>query len=89
MMWNIDAEIWQNVKKGKFAPTKNLIFSLALTLQFSMEDVNALFLFAEYEWDYTYVKDVVISYLLINKVYNREMISAALAEYKVENLFIK
>lgn len=86
---DIDEEIWRNVKKGKFAPTKNLLFSIALAFQFSMDDVNALFLFAGYEWEYTYVKDVIISYLLINKVYNRPMIDAALTEYKVENLFIK
>ena len=86
---DIDEEIWRNVKKGKFAPTKNLLFSIALAFQFSMDDVNALFLFAGYEWEYTYVKDVIISYLLINKVYNRPMIDAALTEYKVGNLFIK
>ena len=86
---DVDEEIWRNIKKGKFAPTKNLLLSIALTLQFSMDDVNALFLFAGYEWDYTYVKDVIVSYLLINKVYNRPMIDAALAEYKVGNLFIR
>ena len=86
---DVSAEIWENIKKGKFMPSKNLLFSIALVANFSMEDINSMFLFAGYEWEYNYVKDVVISYLIANKVYNRAMIDEALKEYKVINLFMK
>ena len=85
----VSEEIWQGICKGRFSPTKNLIYSLALTSHFSYEDTCNLMAICGYEFDYANVKDVVISYLLTSKVYNRGMIDAALAEYKVTNLFIK
>jgi len=86
---SIDGEIWEGICKGKFEPSKNLIFSLALTAQFSYDDTQALLQACGYELNLALVKDVVISYLLNKKVYNRGMIDAALNEYKVTNLFIK
>ncbi len=86
---NISAEIWKKICNGSFLPTKNLIFSLALTAQLSFEDTVALLALCAQEFDYAIPKDVVISYLLHNKVYNSGMVSAALQEYKVGNLFIK
>jgi hypothetical protein len=85
---DISKEIWENICKGKFLPSKNLILSLALTAQFSFDDTEELLACIFEEFDYTIVKDVVISYLLNNRVYNPEMINAALKEYKVSNLFI-
>ena len=85
----IDKEIWKGIYKGNYLPTKNLIFSLALTAQFSMDETTNLLAVCGYEWDYTIEKDVVISYLLNHKIYNIDMIRCALSEYKVENLFIK
>ena len=86
---DITEEIWNNICKGKFLPTKNLIFSFALTSQLSFEDTEELLAYCYDEFDYAIVKDVVVSYLLHNKVYNPTMIHEALAEYKVTNLFIK
>lgn len=86
---NVSEEIWKNVLKNKFLPSKNLILSIALVGHFSYEDTVALLSFCDYEFDYTIVKDVVISYLLKEKVFNEEMRARALEEYKVANLFIK
>ena len=86
---DISEEIWKNICKGKFLPTKNLLFSFALTAQLSFEDTEDLLVYLMAEFDYTLVKDTVIAYLLQNKVYSPEMIKAALTEYKVDNLFIK
>ena len=86
---NISEEIWKGILKGDFEPTKNLIYSLALTVQISYADTCALMRLCGYEFNFADVKDVVISYLLQQKVYNRGMIDAALNEYKVTNLFIK
>jgi len=85
----IDKEIWNGLCKGKFKLTKNTIFSIALTSYFTFEETKKLLSLCDYGFDYTVVKDVVIAYLLQNKIYNRPMIDSALAEYKVENLFIK
>ena len=86
---NISQEVWKGIEKGRFEPTKNLLYSLALTAQFSYDDTCALMRLCGYEMDFANVKDVVLSYLLQQKVYNRGMIDAALKEYKVDNLFIK
>ena len=86
---DISEEVWKNICKGKFLPSKNLVFSLALTSQLSYDDTEELLAYGYEEFDYAIVKDVVVSYLLKNKVYSDEMIKAALEEYKVTNLFIK
>ena len=86
---SIDAEIWHGILKGNFEPTKNLLYSIALTMQLSYEDTCALMMLCGYEFNFADVKDVVISYLLQRKVYNRGMVDAALQEYNVTNLFIK
>ena len=86
---SISEEVWTRILKGEFEPTKNLIYSVALTAQFSYADTNALMTACGDGFNLADVKDVVISYLLQQKVYNRGMIDAALAEYKVTNLFIK
>ncbi|MBQ7368949.1 MAG: hypothetical protein IJW60_04510 [Clostridia bacterium] len=84
----VDGNIWKDIVKGNFMPTKNTVFSLALTANLSMEDTENLLLVCGYEFDYTIAKDVVISYLLTQKIYNRPMLDAALAEYKITNLFL-
>lgn len=86
---NVDTEIWQGICKGNFLPTKNLIFSFALTAHISMTDTKNMLALCGYELDYAIVKDVVLSYLIEQKVFNSAMVEAALKEYKVENLFIK
>lgn len=86
---NIAEDIWQGICKGKYLPSKNTILSLALTAHISLEDTGNLLLACGYEWEYAVIKDVVVSYLLAQKVFNREMINAALEEYKVNNLFLK
>lgn len=86
---DVSKEIWKKICKGKFLPTKNLIFSLALTAQISLEDTEEMLIFCEEGFDYTFAKDVVVSYLLNSRVYSPAMVERALAEYNVSNLFIK
>ncbi len=85
----IDEEIWRGIRKNKYLPTKNLLLSLALAAHFSFDDTKNLLYLYGYGWDYSVVKDVVIGYLLQQKVYNPAMREAALSEYKVDNLFLK
>lgn len=84
---NVARPIWKKIVNGSFIPTKNLILTMALTSHFSLEETELLLLSAGYEWDYADVKDVVLTYLLKEKIYTKTMVDAALKEYHVENLF--
>lgn len=86
---DISEEIWTGICKGKFLPTKNLILSLALTAHLSFDDCSYLLAYINEEFDYAIPKDVVLSYLLHQKIYSEGMIEAALAEYKIRNLFMR
>jgi DNA-binding XRE family transcriptional regulator len=86
---NVSREIWENICKGNFLPTKNLIFSLALVMHMSISDVRELLYYSNKDFDFTSVKDVVICYLIEQKVFNPLMVVSALKEYRVENLFLK
>lgn len=85
----IDEEIWRGIRKGKFLPSKNLVLSLALAAHMSFDDTQALLSLAGFEWDFAVVKDVILCYLLQQKVYNSAMREQALSEYKVSNLYFK
>ncbi|MBR2023122.1 MAG: hypothetical protein IJ996_01220 [Clostridia bacterium] len=85
----IDEDVWHGIYKGTFLPTKNTVFSLALVAELSASEVDELFDACGYEWDFTLVKDTVLSYLIQNRIYNAEMIKRACEEYNVENLFIR
>lgn len=85
----IEEEVWKGICGNKYLPTKNLVFSLALTQQLSFEDTEWLLSLIGEEFNFAYAKDVVVCYLLQKKIFNADMIEAALAEFKVENLFIK
>ena len=86
---DISEVTWERFIKGVYIPTKNLIFSLALLAGFSYDDTVYLLAVCGLEFDYTIEREVVVSYLLKQKIFNSEMIKAAFEEYNVENLFIK
>lgn len=86
---DVSEEIWTKICNGEFAPTKNLIFSMALTAALTYEETVALLQGIGEEFDYAMVKDVVVAYLLQQNICNRAMIDAAFREYKVSNLFLK
>ena len=84
----IDQATWKKICSGDYLPTKNTIFSIALTARASYEDVCYMLATIGMEFDDTIEREVVISYLLKQKVFNEEMIKAAFKEYNVRNLFI-
>ncbi len=84
---SVSPEVWKGICKGKFSPSKNLIFSLALSAHLSLDDATNLLLVCAEEFDFAYPKDVVVSYLLSKKIYDGDMVSAALKEFNVRNLF--
>ena len=86
-MTDISEKTKKRLLKGAYYPTKNLLFTLALACGFSVQDTEALMGICGMRFDYAVVKDVVMSYLLVNKVHNAEMIDAAMEEYAVDGLF--
>ncbi len=85
---SVDKEIWRKICKGSFLPSKNLLLSFALSAQLSLDDGLLLLQRAGEGLEDTSVKDVVVCYLLQNKIYDKGMIEAALQEYKISNLFL-
>ena len=85
---SIDEEIWTKICNGDYLPSKNAIFSICLVARASYEDTAYLLAMRYMEFDYTSEREVVISYLFKQKVFNREMIKSAFQEYKVGNLFV-
>ena len=86
---DVSKEVKHLILSGRAEPTKNLIFSMALAHHFSFEDTKYLLGVCFLEFDFTCEKDVVVSYLLSNNVFNADMVASALAEYKISNLFIE
>lgn len=75
--------------QGNVPADENLLFSLAIVLHMSLDDLCELLSSCDLALDYTEVKDTVIAYLLSRNIFNSEMVKAALAEYRVGNLFLK
>lgn len=84
----IEKTTYSRLLNGRYYPTKNLLFSIALSFSLSDEDLIELMGVCGEEFDYKEPKDVVVAYLLTRKVSNRGMIKAALKEYKIGNLFL-
>lgn len=86
---DIDGQIWKNICRGRYYPTKNVVFSLAVVCGLPYADAKELLTMQGEGFDYTSVKDTVIAYLLFKKITDPNMVQAALEEYRVTNLFIK
>ena len=85
----IEKKTWDRIVKGLYYPTKNTLYTIALAAHLSLDDLTELMSVCKFSFDATLVKDVVLSYLISRGVYNSEMVKAALAEYKIEGLFLK
>ncbi len=83
---DISPKIWKKISKGQLYPEKNTILALALACRLSGEDVEALLSARGYELDTTDVRDVVVGYLIKQKIYNEKMRDECLAEYAIESL---
>lgn len=84
----IEESTWKKICAGDYLPTKNLVFSIALTARTSYEDACLLLESLEMDFDYTIEREVVVSYLLKQRIFNIDMIKSAFDEYRVSNLFI-
>lgn len=86
---DIEPRFWKKIAKGKLIPEKNTVIALALVCRMTEADVNNLFNACGFSFDEKSVRDVVVRYLLEQKVFSPELRDMCLAEYKITNLPIK
>ena len=85
----LSPKVIKGLKSGEFLPTKTLLFSVALAAHWSVEDVTELMHACQCDWDNAHQKDVVVQYLLQQRIFNPQMIQAAFDEYKVRHIFLE
>lgn len=85
----IETKYWNMIVKGKVYPSKNLVLALALVCRLQQEDANNLLNVCGFRLEETSVRDVVMQFLLSQKIFNETMRDGCLAEYKIENLPIR
>ncbi len=83
---SLDGKVWKGIAKGDLYPEKNTLLALALVCRMCAEDVNDMMLLRGYTLESNNVRDVVVGYLLQQKIFNEQMRDRCLAEYKIESL---
>ena len=86
---SIEPRFWEKLVKGSLYPEKNTVLALALVTHMQLEDVHALLTVCGFTMDNTNVRDVVVEYLIVQKIFNPDMRDRCLAEYRISNLPIK
>lgn len=86
---DIEPKFWKLITKGKLYPEKNTVLALALVCRMQTQDAKNLLSVCGYTLSDESVRDVVVQYLIQNKIFNGEMRDKCLAEYRITNLPIK
>lgn len=82
----IEPRFWKMMTKGKLYPEKGTVIALALVTRMGVEDFGSLLQACGFNFDHANVRDVVVEYLLVQKIFNPELRDACLAEYRITNL---
>lgn len=85
----VEPRFWQQIVKGKLYPEKNTVLALALVCRMQLEDVQTLLSVCGFTLDAANIRDVVVDYLIVQKIFNPEMRDACLREYGLVNLPIR
>lgn len=86
---DIEPRFWKLIVRGKLYPEKNTVLALSLVCRLQQQDFENLLAVCGYSLDDTSVRDVVVKFLMQQKIFNEEMRDACLNEYKITNLPIK
>ncbi len=86
---SLDEKIWTGIVKGKLYPEKNTVLAIALVARVTMQDAVNLLALCGFSLEADSVRDVVVEYLLAQKVFNEEMRDNCLKEYKITSLPIR
>lgn len=85
----VEERFWRMLTKGKVYPEKGTVLALALVCHMSAEDAGMLLDVCGFPFDMGDVRDVVVDFLLAQRVYNAGLRDACLAEYKIASLPIR
>ncbi len=85
----IEPRFWQKICKGKLYPEKNVLLALALVCRLSSTDLSNLLAVCGFTLKDDNVRDIVVGYLVEQKLFNEEMRDNCLKEYKIDCLPIK
>ena len=86
---DVEPRFWQKIVKGRLYPEKNVVLALALACRMQQRDVNNLLAVCGFTLEDTSVRDIVVRYLVEQKIFNEDMRDRCLAEYKITNLPIR
>lgn len=86
---SIEPEIWSKICKGSLYPAKSTVLALALVCRLSAGDVSDLLAVTGFSLSNENVRDIVVEYLVTQKVFNPQMRDACLAEYRIDTLPIR
>ncbi len=83
---SIEPRFWERIVKGKLLPEKCTVLALALVCHMQLEDVLELLGVSGFTMDPANVRDVVVDYLIVQKIYNPVMRDDCLREYRITSL---
>ena len=86
---SVEPMYWKKLVKGTLYPEKGTVLALALVTRMGLEDLGELLSAGGFTFDHANVRDVVVEYLLAQKIFNADMRDACLAEYKIDTLPIQ
>ena len=86
---DIEPRFWTKIAEGKLRPTKNTLLAVALVCRMGQQDASNLLTVCGETLSEENVRDVVVRYLLEQKVFSPELRDMCLAEYQITNLPIK
>ena len=86
---DIEPRFWEKIALGKLRPTKNTLLAIALVCRMGTQDASNLLTICGETLSEDSVRDVVVRYLLEQKIFSQELRDRCLAEYKITNLPIK
>lgn len=82
----IAPKFWKKIVRGSLIPEKGTVFALALVCHMGRQDAENLLTVCGYGFDGRSVRDVVVRYMLEQRVFAPELRNACLLEYKIDTL---
>lgn len=87
---NIDRKLFSKIKKQpEYHPKKTTVFALIFGLRLNLQDAETLLESAGYSLSHSIKMDVIIEYMIQNKIYDINLVNDILFEFDCELLGLK
>lgn len=83
---DVEPRFVEKIRRGKLLPEKNFVIALALVTGMEEQDVKNLFSSCGFAFDDECVRDVVVRFLIEQRVVSPELRDACLREYRITDL---